>query len=59
MVLFGDRTNNFQDTRVDCIPEGCSLLLNIVVNGPKVPEFTIQVQLQFLSCLRAFKFGCV
>ena len=59
MVLFGNRTNNIQGNRVDYIPEGCSLLLNIVVNGPKVPEFTIQVQLQFLSCLRAFKFGCV
>ena len=43
------RKKNFQGSAVDCIPEGRPFLHSTVVNGLKVSEFAVQVQLKFLA----------
>ena len=53
------RKKNFQGSAVDCIPEGRPFLHSTVVNGLKVSEFAVQVQLKFLSFLGTFEFGFV
>ena len=59
LVVSGSRTKNVQSSGVNCIPEGCPLLLDAVMIELEVLEFAVQVQLEFLGCLWAFQFGCV
>ncbi len=59
LVVSGGCAEDFQGSRVNCIPEGRPLLLNTVKVWLEVLEFAFQVVLECFCLLRAFQFGCV
>ena len=59
LVLSGGCAEDFQGSRVNCIPEASPLLLKTVEVWLEVLEFAFQVELEFFCLLRAFQFGCV
>ena len=59
LVVPGGYAEDFQGSRVNCIPEGQPLLLKTVEVWLEVLGFAFHVELEFFCPLRAFQFGCV
>ncbi len=55
----GGCAEDFQGSRVNCIPEGRQFLLNTADIWLEVLEFAFHVELEFFCLLMTFQFGCV